>query len=327
MKTATLLAVAIVLGGQWTSADAEVAVRNTPPRIAFFVFDKRYCRDLEFLGGLQEFGYIDGRNIRIECHHANGRGGNLLSIAQAIVRSKPDVIVARGHYLAEPTMQATRMIPIVAIASGDPVAAGWVRSLARPGGNITGLSYFQFELYAKRLEYLKAIVPGLHRVGMLVQPGLSNSLTDMYTKVTKAAARDLGLTVVVYEAKDRAGIERVFSRMREDRIQALHVLGYYMFAEEAHVIASLAEIHSIPVMHFTHEYPSVGGLMGYGPDYKAMRRRLAYYVDKILRGARPGDLPIEQPRDFIFSINLGTARGLGLTVPQSILARADKVID
>jgi len=315
---------ALVLLGHVANVTASSA---SPPRIVLFVFQKYHCDDPEFFKGLAEFGYHNGRNIRVDCVHANGSGNNLLPAARQIVASQPALIVARGHYLAEAVMTRTRSIPVVAVASGDPVAVGWASSLARPGGNLTGLSYFQFELYAKRLEYLKAAVPNLQRVGLLIQPGLSKSLTDMYIAAATRASRPLGITLKIYEAKNRGDIDGAFQKMARDRIQGLHVLGYYLFGEEVQLVANLAEIHAMPVMHFMHEYPTAGGLMGFGPDYKALRRRMGYYVHRILRGSRPGDLPIEQPRDFVLSVNLEAARGLGLTMPASILTRADKVIE
>jgi putative ABC transport system substrate-binding protein len=229
--------------------------------------------------------------------------------------------------MAEVAQQATRVIPIVTVVSGDPVSAGWVKNLAQPGGNLTGLNYFAWDLYAKRLELLKAVVPGLRRVGLLVQTNESKSLTEMYLRVCRQAARELGLELVVFEANDRAGIERAFEAMAKARIQALHVLGYLLFGEEAQLISNLAMLNDLPTMHYLHEYSGMGGLMGYGPDYPTMRRRMAVYVDKILKGAKPADLPIEQPARLVFSINLQTARDLGLEVPHPVLLRADKVIE
>jgi putative ABC transport system substrate-binding protein len=240
---------------------------------------------------------------------------------------KPDVIVPRTHPMAEVALRATRDIPIVTVVSGDPVAAGWVASLARPGGNLTGLTYFAWDLYAKRLELLKAMVPNLKRVGLLVQTTESKKLTEIYLRVNRAAAKELGLEVVAIDANDKAEIERAFEEMANAKIQAVHVLGYLLFGEEAQLIADMAMLHNLPTMHFLHEFPSMGGLMGYGPDYPTMRRRMALYVDKILKGAKPAELPIEQPTRLVFSINRATARDLGLKIPEAVLLRADKVIE
>jgi len=297
------------------------------PRVALFVVNEEQCRAPQLRDGLRELGYKEGKNIQIQCHHANGRFEDRLAVAQAIVRTKPDIIVARGHYMVEPAMQVTREVPIVGIASGDPVAVGWAKTLARPGGNFTGVSYFVWELYAKRLEYLKAMVPDLKRVGLLTQAAMSKSLTEMYLRVTRQAADALGISLVLYDVNNRDGLERAFEAMARDKIQAAMLLGYVLFFEEEPLVAGLATMYGLPVMHFLHTYPSVGGLMGYGPDYPTLQRRLAVYVDKVLRGAKPANIPIEQPRDFRLEINLGVARELGLRVPQSILVRADRVIE
>lgn len=297
------------------------------PRIGLFELDERYCRNEAFIAGLRELGYVEGKNIVIECQHANGRYEDLPRVARELIDKKPDVIVPRTHPVAEVARLTTRDIPIVAIVSGDPVFAGWATSLARPGGNLTGLTYFAWDLYAKRLEFLKAVVPDLKRVGLLIESKPSKALNEMYLRVNRAAAKALGIELVVIEANDRAGIKRAFGEMTDTKIQAVHILGYLLFNEEAQLIADLALLHNLPTMHFLHEFPAMGGLMGYGPDYPTLRRRMAVYVDKILKGAKPAELPIEQPSRLVFSINLTTARELGLNVPQSLLLRADRVIE
>ena len=308
------------------AASADTTARKTP-LIGLLVPDGRYCGISEFREGLREFGYIEGRNIVIECRHASGRFEEAPLAAHELIRMNPDVIVARTHPMAEVALRATRDIPIVTVVSGDPVAAGWAASLARPGGNLTGLTYFAWDLYAKRLELLKAVVPDLKRVGLLVKSSDSKNLTEIYLRVNRMASKELGLEVVPIEANDKSEIERAFEEMANAKIQAVHVLGYLLFGEEAQLIADLAMLHNLPTMHFLHEYPSMGGLMGYGPDYPTMRRRMAQYVDKILKGAKPSELPIEQPTRLMFSINHTTARDLGLRIPQSLLMRADKVIE
>jgi len=297
------------------------------PRVGLLVVNEGQCGAPELRAGLRALGYQEGRNIKIECHHSDGRFEDRLAVAQTIVRTKPDIILARGHYMVEPAMQATRDIPVVGIASGDPVAVGWAKTLARPGGNFTGISYFVWELYAKRLEYLKALIPNLKRVGLLTQRNMSQSLTDMYLRINREAAEKLGISLVLYDADNTAGIERAFETMARDKIQAVMALGYVLYFEEGALVASLASMHGLPTMYFLQGYPSMGGLIGYGPDYAALQRRLAVYVDKVLRGTPPAIIPIEQPRDFKLSINLGVARDLGLKVPQSILIRADTVIE
>jgi putative ABC transport system substrate-binding protein len=328
MKSRTCLALillAVALSGLPT-AGADKTAREIP-HIGVLAPDARYCDFPELRDGLRELGYAEDRNITIVCRHANGRYQDVPAAARELVHMQPDVIVARTNPIAEVALNMTRDIPVVTVASGDPVAAGWATSLARPGGNFTGLTYFAWELYAKRLELLKAVVPDLKRVGLLVQTNESKVLTEIYLRVSRASAKELGLELVVIEANDKAGIERAFETMANAKIQAVHVLGYLVYAEEAQLIADLARFHNIATMHFLHEFPSTGGLMGYGPDYPEMRRRMAPYVDKILKGAKPADLPIEQPTRLVFSINLATARELGLKVPQSLLLRADKVIE
>lgn len=309
------------------SAGAADTTDRKIPRIGLLEPDEPYCRNESFFAGLRDLGYVEGKNIVIECRHAGGRYENLPGAARELVSRRPDVIVTRSHPVAEVARQATQDIPIVTIVSGDPVAAGWATNLARPGGNLTGMTYFAWELYAKRLELLKAVVPDLKRVGLLMEPKPSKTLNEMYLHVNQEAAKRLGIELVAIEADDRAGIKRAFETMAGAKIQAVHVLGYLLFSEEAQLIADLALLHNLPTMHFLHEFPSMGGLMGYGPDYPSLRRRLAVYVDKILKGTRPAELPIEQPTRLMFSINLATARELGLKVPPSLLMRADKVIE
>lgn len=297
------------------------------PHVALYVLDATYCNFPEFREGLSALGYVEGRNIAIDCYHANGRIEELSNVAREVVRMKPDVIVARTHPVAEVVIKETRDIPVVTVASGDPVAAGWVSSLARPGGNVTGLTYFAWELYAKRLEYLKTAIPDLKRVAVLVHRNASHRLTEIYLHACQTPARKLGLKLVVFEANDKAEIEHAFKVMNKEKIRAVNVLGYLLYGEEAQLIADLARFNNIATMHFLHGFPSAGGLMGYGPDYPEMHRRMARYVDKILKGAKPGELPVEQPTRLIFSINLVIARELGIQVPKTLLLRADKVIE
>jgi len=326
MRRAKQSFAAILAGGLWLAGVAGAGELKVP-RVALFVLYAEQCGASELRTGLRELGYKEGKNIQFECHDAHGRLEDRSAVAQAMVRTKPDVIVARGHYAVEPAMQATHNVPIIGIASGDPVAVGWAKTLAHPGANFSGLTYFAWELYAKRLEYLKALVPNLRRVGLLTQSAVSKSLTDVYLRVSREAAEALGISLVQYDVNDRDGIERAFEAMARDKMQAVMVLGYVLFFEEESLVAGLSTMYGLPVMHFLHTYPSAGGLMGYGPDYPALQRRLAVYVDKILRGAKPANIPIEQPRDFVLAVNLGVAHDLGLKVPQSIVIRADRVIE
>lgn len=307
-------------------ANADTSARRIA-HIGLFVIDARYCGFAEFREGLRALGYIEGRNIAIDCYHANGRFEDLPNVAREMVRMKPEVIVPHTHPLAEVTLQVTHDIPVVSVASGDPVAAGWAKSLAHPGGNLTGLTYFAWELYAKRLEFLKAVIPDLKRVAMLVQRNSSRSLTEIYLHASQTSARQLGLELVVFEANTKEEIEQAFDAMAAAKIRAVNIPGYLLYGEETQLIADLAKLNNIATIHFLHGFPSSGGLMGYGPDYPEMRRRMARYVDKILKGAKPGELPVEQPTRLIFTINLTTARELSIHVPKSLLLRADKVIE
>lgn len=296
-------------------------------RIGLLVATEGRCGNVPFREGLRELGYVEGRNIVIECRHGGGRDAAMGEAAADLVRAGPDIIVALGHAPSEGALRATHQIPVVVSASGDPVASGLVASLARPGGNLTGVTYYATELYAKRLEFLKAMVPNLKRVGLLVQPSASKGLTDSYLRACRSAAKELGLELVQIEADNPGGIRRAFEIASREKLQALHVLGYLLYAEEGQLIADLASFQQLPVIHFQSEYAGYGGLMGYGPDYAVLHRRTAYYVDRILRGAKPGELPIELPSRLRLAVNLGAARDLGLKVPPSLLARADRVIE
>ncbi|MBI3575283.1 MAG: ABC transporter substrate-binding protein [Gammaproteobacteria bacterium] len=326
LRLVTTLAVmtgVLLLPGQPATARDNSKV----PRIGFLVLDERHCRNEPFAAGLRELGYVEGKNIVVECHHAGGHDERLPQIAENLARRRPAVIVALNHNWAMAAQHATKDIPLVVISSGDPVASGFAASLARPGGNITGLTYFATELNAKRLEFLKTVVPGLKRVAVLKNPKSDRVLVDGYLRETRAAAQALGLELIIVEATNEPELERAFDRIVQAKAQAVYVLATLIFGEMAQKIADLAMWHNLPTMHFHKHYPAIGGLMSYGPDYDILHRRAATYVDKILKGAKPAELPIEQPARFELTINLATARELGLKVPQSLLLRADKVIE
>jgi putative ABC transport system substrate-binding protein len=315
--------IALVLG--LTGASATFATE--PTRIGLLGSDERHCADAPFRHGLRELGWIEGRDIVIECHHVGGRDEALSSVANALVRSRPAVIVALNHDWALAAQRATKEIPLVIISSGDPVASGFAASLARPGGNATGLTYYATELNAKRLELLKTVVPKLQHVAVLKYSKAPSVLVEAYLRETRAAAQTLRLELTVVEASNERELERAFDQMERARAQAVYVFSNRIFGEMAPKIADLASWHNLPTMHFHKSYPAVGGLMSYAPDYDLLHRRSATYVDKILKGAKPAELPIEQPTRFELIINLETARDLGLTIPQPILLRADRVIE
>jgi putative ABC transport system substrate-binding protein len=328
MKRMALLLTAVLYGAIALSPQTIAAAPpGKVPRIGFLVLDEKHCRDEAFAAGLRELGYVEGQNIVVDCRHAGGRDERLQSAAEELARSRPAVIVALNHNWAMAAQHATKDIPLVVISSGDPVASGFAASLARPGGNITGLTYFATELNAKRLEFLKTVVPGLKRVAVLKNPTSPRVLLDAYLRETRAAAQAFGIELIIVEATSELELERTFDQIVQAKAQAVYILASLIFSEMAQKIADLAMWHNLPTMHFHKRYPAIGGLMSYGPDYDILHRRAATYVDKILKGAKLADLPIEQPAQFELTINLTTARELGLKVPQSLLMRADKVIE
>jgi putative ABC transport system substrate-binding protein len=281
-----------------------------------------------FLQGLRDLGYVEGRNLVMEYRSTEGKLERLPALAAELVALKVDVIVgpATAHALA--AKQATKTIPIVFPAAADAVTSGLVTSLARPGGNVTGLSFLGPELIGKRLEQLKQAVPGVSRVAVLWQPGALGERTDKdILKQAEVAARALGVRPQFVEARGPDDFDRAFSDMTNAGVGALTVWSTPMFFSERRRLVDLAAKNRLPAVHPWREFVDAGGLMSYGPDLADMFRRAATYVDRILKGAKPGDLPVEQPTKFELVINLKTAKALGLTIPQSLLARADQVID
>ena len=264
----------------------------------------------------------------IEYRDAEGKVERLPALAPELVALNVDVIVAPGTPQALAAKQATRTIPIVFTAAGDPVTDGLVSSLARPGGNVTGLATLSPELVGKNLEQLQQAVPGASRVAILWQPGGMGERTEKdMLKGVEVTARALGVRPRFVEARGPADFDRAFSEMTRARAGTLTVVGSSMFVSERRRLVDLAAKHRLPAVYAQRAYVDVGGLMSYGPDVADLFRRAATYVDKILRGARPADLPIEQPTKFELLINLKTAKALGLTIPPSLLQRADQVIE
>jgi len=279
-----------------------------------------------FRQGLRDLGYVEGRNVVIEYRYAEGKLERLPALAAELVALKVDVIVAPGTPAALAAMQATRTIPIVFTAV-DAVTSGLVTSLARPGGNATGLSAFAPELVGKCLEQLKQAVPGVSRVAVLWQPGGLGERTEKdMLKEAEVAARALGVRPQFVEARGSADIDRAFSDMTRARAGALTVLGTTMFLIERRRLVDLTAKNRLPAVYPWREFVDAGGLMSYGPNVADLFRRAATYVDKILKGAKPADLPVEQPTKFELVINLKTAKALGLTIPPSVLGRADELI-
>ena len=276
---------------------------------------------------LRELGYIEGQNIAIEYRYAEGKRDRFPELAAELVRLKVDIIVAAGgDPLILAAKNATKTIPIVMVGPGiDPVELGLVESLARPGGNITGLTNIAPQLGGKRLELLKEAVPKVARVAVLYEPASRPSSLEV-KEVLPVAARALRLTIQPLEVRSADDFERVFAALRKQRPDGFYVTtGGLMMANQKRIV-DLVLKSRIPSMYQSREFVDAGGLMSYGADIADSYRRVAYFVDRILKGAKSADLPVEQPTKFEFIINLKTAKQIGLTIPPNVLARADKVI-
>ena len=278
-----------------------------------------------FRGGLTDLGWTEGKNIAIEYRYAEGRSERAHDLATELVKLKVDIIVASVTPDAIAAQRATRTIPIVIVAAGDAVAMGLVESLARPGGNVTGLVPMSMETSGKRLELLKEMIPGLARVAVLRNP--DNAAAPMSWKEIELPARQLGLRVHSLEVRSPDDFGKAFDLAVGARAGALFIVPDPVITPHLTRLAVLAEKNRLPSIFHISDFPDAGGLLSYGPDRADMFRRAATYVDKILKGARPADLPVERPTKFELVVNLKTARALGLTVPQNLLFRADRVIE
>ena len=280
-----------------------------------------------FRQGLRDLGYVEGRNAVIEYRDAGRKLERLPTFAGELAALKVDVIVTMGTPASLAAKQATTTIPIVFPAAGDPVSSGLVASLARPGGNVTGLSILAPGLVGKRLERLKQAVPGLTQVAVLWNRGSYGERTEKdLLAEAEAAARALGVKLQLAEVRGAGDFDRVFSEMTRGRADALLVAGGGLFNQERRRLVDLAAKHRLPAIYPFSLYVEAGGLMAYGPDIINSHRRAAFYVDKILKGAKPADLPVEQPTKFELAINLKTAKSLDITIPRSLLISADRVI-
>jgi putative ABC transport system substrate-binding protein len=275
--------------------------------------------------GMRELGYAEGKNVVIEYRWAEGKYERLTGLAAELVQLKVDVIVAAGTQAIQAAQKATTTIPIVMTATADPVAAGFVASLSRPGRNITGLSNISVDLSSKYLELLRAALPKLSRVTVLVNPSHPNH--PSFAKNIQATAQTTGVKISPVPAGTASEIDAAFAAMRHERAGALIVLPDGFFFAQARRIAELAAQQRLPTMFWTREPVEAGGLMSYGQNIAEHYYRAATYVDKILKGAKPGDLPVEQPTKIELVINLKTAKAIGLTIPQDLLFRADRVIE
>jgi putative tryptophan/tyrosine transport system substrate-binding protein len=295
-------------------------------RIGYLTADSRSAhadvRAEAFREGLRELGYVEGRNIVIEWRQAEGKRDRLPALATELVRLKVDVIVTGGPTATRPVKAATTTIPIVMTQDSDPVGNGFIASLARPGGNITGLSNLAQEISGKRLELLKEIVPKLSRVavlGMSTNPGNSQSLRE-----TELAAGAFVVQIQYLDARDSKDIEAALRTASKGRADAVLVLNFP--GDVSRVIPDLAVKNRLPAIYYNSTIVDNGGLMSYGASITDLDRRAATYVDKILKGAKPAELPVEQPTKFEFIINLKAAKQIGLTIPPNVLARAYRVI-
>jgi putative ABC transport system substrate-binding protein len=278
-----------------------------------------------FLQGLRDVGYVDGHNAIVESRWAVGKTDRLPELAAELVHRKVNVIVSTGGTVtAFAAKQATSSIPIVFTVGGDPVKLGLIESLAKPTGNLTGLSLLNTELNSKRLELLKETIRTLRSTGVIGNP--TNPNYPMHLNETQAAAKHFGLEIHVHEARNKNDIATVFSTLVERRVGALLVLPDPMLNADRQRIADLASKTRLPAIFEFKEFVEAGGLMSYGTDILAVYRRLGVYVDKILKGTKPSELPVEQPTKFEFLINVNTAKQIGLTIPPNVLARADRVI-
>ena len=294
-------------------------------RIGVLVSTTVSYRREALLQGLRELGYVEGKNITIELRSAEGKFERLPALAAELVRLKVDVIVTSSNPAIIALKQATRDIPIVMTVVGDPIGAGFIQSLARPGGNITGLSSVAKELSGKRLELLKEISPNISRVAVFRNPTIPTHA--VLWKETQAAATALGIKLIPLDFRGPDEFESLFSAMAKEHAEALIVLPDPITLAQRKQIVDLAAKNRLPGMYPFGDFVDVGGLIAYGPSATDLWRRGAIYVDKILKGRKPADLPVEQPTKFETVLNMKTAKALGITIPQTILVQADRVIE
>ena len=324
-KSVLCVALCALLFALCLSAEAQQPKKI--PRIGYLGVNPRsvnLARIEAFQQGLRELGYSEGKNIVIEWRSAEGKVDRLPALASELVRLKVDIIVTNGPTSTRSAKQPTATIPIVMTFDDDPVGNGFVDSLARPGGNITGLSTLSPEISGKQLELLKEVVPRLSRVavfGSSIQPGNAQSLKEV-----ELAARAFGVQLQYLDVLDPKDIETAFRTAGTWRAEAVLALASLVLNSHRTQVGELAVKSRLPAIYRRPEFVEDGGLMSYATSYTDLNRRAATYVDKILKGAKPADLPVEQPKKFEFIINLKTAKQIGLTIPPNVLLRADKVI-
>jgi putative tryptophan/tyrosine transport system substrate-binding protein len=301
-----------------------LAQQKPIPRIGYLRFIEFPPNDEAFRRGLRELGYVEGQNIRIEYRQAGGNVERVRELADELVSLKVDVLVAASTQAVDAAKRATNTIPIVFPVTFDPVESGFVASLARPGGNLTGLSPINPVVTAKRVELLREVIPHISRVAVLRNPTNSGSLFAL--RETEAAAKRLGIRPQIFEVRTVNEVEAAFRAAVEDHADAVMVLSdNFFFSQQDHII-DLGKRHRLPEMFDTGDFVKRGGLISYGANLADLYQRSAAYVDKILKGASPANLPVEQATKFELFVNLKTAKVLGLTIHQSVLLRADEVI-
>jgi ABC-type uncharacterized transport system substrate-binding protein len=306
------------------AATVEAQQPKKVPRVGYLGLIENPDFDAAFRKGLHEQGYVLGQTIHLEYRYAGGRVEHLPELAAELINLKVDVIVASSTLAIEAAKQATKTIPIVFPLTPDPVASGFVASLARPGGNITGLSIIALDLAGKRVELLKEVIPRISRMAVFWNP--TNSGGTLALKETEAAAKGLGIWLQTLEVRGPDDFESAFQAATKEQAGALIVLPDNVFGSQRGRLSDLGIKHRLAQIFPTSEYVEAGGLMSYGPKASDLYQRAATHVDKILKGAKPADLPVQQPTKFELIINLKTAKQIGLTIPPNALARADKVI-
>ena len=327
---AITLALILMLGVLTALTEAPAQPASKVARVGFFYFGARQPgpgadRYAMFLEGMRDLGYVEGKNLAVEARFAESRSERLPEMLDELLRQKVDVIVATGSPVYRVLQRMTTPVPVVVTVTADPVLEGLAATLARPGGNFTGLSDTAADLSLKQLELLKDIVPKLSRVGVLLNPD-NVSHPAQVTRLVLAGQK-FGVQVVLAEASTTAQIESGFATLARERAHAVLLFGDTFFAQQLPEIARAALRHRLPSTYIIREYADAGGLMGYGAPIIENFRRAATYVDKILRGATPAQLPFEQPTNYRLAINLKTAKALGLTIPQSVRLRANDIVE
>jgi putative ABC transport system substrate-binding protein len=302
---------------------------DTPPtaklsRIGLLTFAASSPLRDAFQQSLRDLGYVEGENLAVEARDAGGKAERLPDLAAELVRREVEVIVAAGYAAVSAAQQATRTIPIVMLIGGDPIGSGLLPSLTRPGGNLTGVAGLSSKLSVKRLAWLKAVLPTVSHVAVLFNPVDASKALD-WTQL-QAASRMLGVRLQPVEVHDADAIERAFATMLQERVEALITVGEVFTLQHRTQIVTMAAQHQLPAIYELKAFVAAGGLMAYGPRFEERIRRVAGYVDQILHGAKPADLPVEQPTAFELVINLKTAQDLGLTIPPWLFFEADEVI-